>query len=69
MSGLKTVQALARHHPELLQTKLHEICLVLAAEVLQTLSSPFLCLGIFLSMYVSLLLHVNSYSYSYLLCR
>ncbi|XP_044027057.1 TOG array regulator of axonemal microtubules protein 2-like [Siniperca chuatsi] len=33
MDGLKSVRALARHHPELLQTKLHEVCLVLTEEV------------------------------------
>ncbi|XP_059206309.1 uncharacterized protein LOC131985282 [Centropristis striata] len=33
MDGLKSVQALARHHSGLLQTKLHEVCLVLAEEV------------------------------------
>lgn len=34
MEGLKTVRALARYHPELLQPKLHEICLILEEEVL-----------------------------------
>ncbi|XP_059206166.1 TOG array regulator of axonemal microtubules protein 1-like [Centropristis striata] len=33
MKGLKTVRALARHHSALLQTKLHEICLVLEEQV------------------------------------
>ncbi|XP_068432264.1 uncharacterized protein [Clinocottus analis] len=29
LDGLKSVQALARNHPALLQTKLHEVCLIL----------------------------------------
>ncbi|XP_028422434.1 TOG array regulator of axonemal microtubules protein 1-like [Perca flavescens] len=33
LDGLKSVRALARHHPALLKTKLHEICLVVAEEV------------------------------------
>ncbi len=43
IEGLRTVQALARHHSETLKTKLHEVCLVLIEEVLYTLSSLFLC--------------------------
>ncbi|XP_031179200.1 uncharacterized protein LOC116067048 isoform X2 [Sander lucioperca] len=38
LDGLKSVQALARHHPEFLQTKLHEVCLVLT-EVVSNLCS------------------------------
>ncbi|XP_039641375.1 uncharacterized protein LOC120548937 [Perca fluviatilis] len=33
LDGLKSVRVLARHHPALLQTKLHEVCLVVAEEV------------------------------------
>ncbi|KAA8580051.1 hypothetical protein FQN60_005586, partial [Etheostoma spectabile] len=33
LDGLKLVRTLAQHHPALLQTKLHEVCLVLAEEV------------------------------------
>ncbi|XP_044192173.1 uncharacterized protein LOC122970175 [Thunnus albacares] len=33
INGLKSIQALARHHPQLLQTKLHEVCLALIKEV------------------------------------
>ncbi|XP_034734911.1 uncharacterized protein LOC117949031 [Etheostoma cragini] len=33
LDALKTVRALVQHHPALLQTKLHEVCLVLAEEV------------------------------------
>ncbi|XP_018530902.1 uncharacterized protein LOC108882726 [Lates calcarifer] len=33
MDGFKTVRTLARHHPELLKPKLHEICLILEEEV------------------------------------
>ncbi|XP_018529340.1 uncharacterized protein LOC108881720 [Lates calcarifer] len=39
MEGLKTVRALARYHPELLQPKLHEICLILEEEVKNLRSS------------------------------
>lgn len=49
INGLKTLQALARHHSETLKTRLHEVCLVLIQEVLYTLSSlfPSLCLSQF----------------------
>ncbi len=43
MDGFKSVRALARHHPALLQTKLHEVCLALTEEVLYTFSSLCLC--------------------------
>ncbi|XP_028454136.1 TOG array regulator of axonemal microtubules protein 1-like [Perca flavescens] len=33
LHGLKSVRVLARHHPEYLQTKLHEVCLVLTEAV------------------------------------
>ncbi|XP_032378899.1 TOG array regulator of axonemal microtubules protein 1 [Etheostoma spectabile] len=33
LDALKMVRALVQHHPALLQTKLHEVCLVLAEEV------------------------------------
>ncbi|XP_028453007.1 proteoglycan 4 isoform X2 [Perca flavescens] len=33
LDGLKSVRALARHHPEVLQTNLHEVCLLLTEAV------------------------------------
>ncbi|XP_034748655.1 TOG array regulator of axonemal microtubules protein 2-like [Etheostoma cragini] len=42
MKGLKSVRALARHHPEHLQTKLHEVCLVLT-EAVKKLRSAVAC--------------------------
>ncbi|CAK6949696.1 uncharacterized protein LOC122970175 [Scomber scombrus] len=33
MEGLKSIQALARHHPQVLQTKLHDVCQALTEEV------------------------------------
>lgn len=35
--GLQTIQSLAKHHSDILKTKLHEVCLVLIEEVLHTL--------------------------------
>lgn len=43
MDGLKTLQALAQHHSEILKTKLHKVCLVLIEEVLYTLAYLYLC--------------------------
>ncbi|XP_034747607.1 TOG array regulator of axonemal microtubules protein 2-like [Etheostoma cragini] len=42
MKGLKSVRALARHHPEHLQTQLHEVCLVLT-EAVKNLRSAVAC--------------------------
>lgn len=39
IDGLRTIQALAQHHPEVLKAKLHEVCVVIIEEVLYTLSS------------------------------
>lgn len=38
VDGLRTVQALVQHHPEVLKPKLHEVCVVLIEEVLSMLS-------------------------------
>ncbi|XP_026203479.1 uncharacterized protein LOC113153835 [Anabas testudineus] len=45
VDGLKTVRALARHHPEILQTKLHELCIVISEEV-KNLRSNVACAAI-----------------------
>ncbi|XP_032363125.1 TOG array regulator of axonemal microtubules protein 2-like [Etheostoma spectabile] len=42
MDGLKSVRALARHHPEHLQPKLPEVCLVLT-EAVNNLRSAVAC--------------------------
>lgn len=44
IDGLRTIQALAQHHPEVLNAKLHEVCVVIIEEVLYTLSSVQPCL-------------------------
>ncbi|XP_026203890.1 TOG array regulator of axonemal microtubules protein 2-like [Anabas testudineus] len=45
VDGLKTVRALARHHPEILQTKLHELCIIISEEV-KNLRSNVACAAI-----------------------
>lgn len=73
IDGLKTIQALAQHHSQILKTKLHEVCLVLIEEVLYTLSSLFLCFHlcgscIFIRQHVSVSVHATVFlliQYSY----
>ncbi|XP_074507980.1 uncharacterized protein LOC141777537 [Sebastes fasciatus] len=55
INGLKTLQALARHHSETLKTRLHEVCLVLIQEV-NNLRSAVACaaMNIIAELYVAL---------------
>lgn len=34
IDGLRTIQALAQHHPEVLKAKLREVCVAITEEVL-----------------------------------
>lgn len=45
VDALRSVRALAQHHPDTLTAKLHDVCVAVIEEVLKTFSTLSLCVS------------------------